>query len=250
LVDLHCHILPEIDESTQSLSDSIRLLSLEKENGVSKIVFTPHFNFEKNHLEEFLEKRKDSYARLISSFPNTELEFSFVLSAEVAFSPKVLFNYQKLLVGNTHYLLLELPLSYFPDLINDVVFRLISNGIIPIICHVDRYRYFFQNPLLLFHLVNLGAMIQVNASPIVHDSKVRRFVSFLDRHNLFHCIASDTHSVVQRPPEIKNAYMYLRQLIGEEKTDKTKSNAESVFQGKNIIAEKPTIPVHILTKWI
>lgn len=89
MTDLHCHILPGIDDGAKDVSVSLELLHKEYEDGVRNIAFTSHFNSERTTVEAFLEKRAAAYARLTEALKEEPMDFRFKLGSEVYFSPKL-----------------------------------------------------------------------------------------------------------------------------------------------------------------
>ena len=89
MTDLHCHILPGIDDGAKDVSVSLELLRKEYEDGVRNIAFTSHFNSERTTVEAFLEKRAAAYARLTEALKEEPMDFRFKLGSEVYFSPKL-----------------------------------------------------------------------------------------------------------------------------------------------------------------
>ena len=69
MIDFHTHILPGIDDGSRNSEESIQMLNLEQEQGITKIVFTPHFYANRNSVERFLKRREASYERLLSKVP-------------------------------------------------------------------------------------------------------------------------------------------------------------------------------------
>ena len=81
MIDMHCHILPGIDDGAKTVDDSMALLREEKNQGIKKIVFTPHFNPERQNFDHFLAAREDSYRRLRSAEGFEELKMETKLDS-------------------------------------------------------------------------------------------------------------------------------------------------------------------------
>lgn len=106
MTDLHCHILPGIDDGAKDVSVSLELLHKEYEDGVRNIAFTSHFNSERTTVEAFLEKRAAAYARLTKALKEEPMDFRFKLGSEVYFSPKLCeLDAKALCMGDTAYML-------------------------------------------------------------------------------------------------------------------------------------------------
>ena len=113
MTDLHTHILPQIDDGAKDVKMSLQLLAAQQRVGVSQIVCTPHFHFERQNLDDFVQKRYESakkLAKTLSAYPNFRIGLKF--GAEVRISPKVLECDQKqLCFQGTNVMLLEMPNS-------------------------------------------------------------------------------------------------------------------------------------------
>ena len=251
MIDLHCHILPGLDDGAQTLTDSMALLRAEKSQGIESIVFTPHFHPERISLESFLNARADSYSRLTSAEGFSELNLETKLGAEVFFSMRLIeMDVTELCFENTRYLLLELPVSMKPYGMKHTLKQLIGRGIIPILAHVERYGYFTQDPVQLYDLVMSGCLAQVNAAAVLRTTG-NKGVSALQyiRWELAQLIGSDAHSVKERPPNTRAAYRYIEDKLGESYAAWLLRNSQAVF--RNSCFDPPVIqkPRRFLGRW-
>lgn len=117
MTDLHCHILPNIDDGAKDVSISLRLLSKEYADGVRNIAFTSHFNSEWTTPDAFLQKRAAAYETLTAALPTgpEAMQFRFKLGCEVYFSPKLCeLDAKALCIGDTSYMLVEFPTTTSP----------------------------------------------------------------------------------------------------------------------------------------
>ena len=140
MTDLHCHILPGIDDGAKDVSVSLELLHKEYEDGVRNIAFTSHFNSERTTVEAFLEKRAAAYARLTEALKEEPMDFRFKLGSEVYFSPKLCeLDAKALCMGDTAYMLIEFPTTHKPHFIKQTLYALQEQGILPLIAHSEVY---------------------------------------------------------------------------------------------------------------
>ena len=143
MIDMHCHILPGIDDGAKDEKDALELLRAEKEQGISKVVFTPHFNPERISLDKFLDMRKKSYERLKNTEGFSGLGIETKLGAEVYYSMRLIeMDVSGLCFENTNYIMLEFPTNVRPYGITHTVQNLMDRGYTPILAHVERYGYF------------------------------------------------------------------------------------------------------------
>lgn len=250
MIDLHCHILPGIDDGAKTTEDSLKLLAAEKRQNVNSIVFTPHYNPEKISVQDFCQARSNSFKTLISSDGFSEYEVSVKTGAEVYFSVKLRdIDIQPLCFDGTDYILIELPVNERPCGLTHTLTDIINRGYIPILAHVERYRYFTANPTMLYDLVMKGCLAQVNASSIVGNNNFSSIALKYIKWEMAHIVCSDCHSIKHRPPNTKKAFLYIEKKFGKQYTDWLIKNSKDIFSGNDI--DMPVIkkPKKILGVW-
>ncbi len=205
MIDIHTHILPNIDDGADSVSTAAELLRLEWEQGVKEVVCTPHY-YGTRTTEEFIALRAEAKARLEEYIP---LGMKVRLGAEVMITgvndptDEALCS---LAIEGTKCVLFELPFTArwsnrVLDRINEFI---INTGYTPILAHVERYNEVLENPEILSYLVQMGCLIQINTHAVI-DKKQRRFALALLKHGLLHCIGTDTHDTQHRAPDYQEA---------------------------------------------
>ena len=251
MIDMHCHILPGIDDGAKDEKDALELLRAEKEQGISKVVFTPHFNPERISLDKFLDMRKKSYERLKNAEGFSGLGIETKLGAEVYYSMRLIeMDVSGLCFENTNYIMLEFPTNVRPYGITHTVQNLMDRGYTPILAHVERYGYFTDDPIQLYDLVMSGCVAQVNAAAVV-SGIVNKGVSALQyiKWEMAHIICSDAHSLEKRPPNTKAAYELVEKKLGEDYTDWLKKNSLDIYRDK--LFDIPVVhkPKKFLGRW-
>ena len=222
--DLHCHILPGMDDGARTVEDTIGILDLEREQGVVGVVFTPHYSCEER-IGDFVERREEAAAQLPQG-----LEIEWKLGAEVRFSPKLLdLDWNQLAFDRTDYLLIELPTEHFPAYVSDVLYQLILGGVCPILAHVERCVYFRKRPDFLADLIATGVLGQVNAESLL-DRHDRGFADSCLKHGLAQLIASDAHSQDHRPPKLLQA----AGVLDEGCAAMVQENAQRVWENREV----------------
>lgn len=154
MTDLHCHILPGMDDGAKDTAVSLELLHREYEDGVRNIAFTSHFNSERTTVDAFTAKRQAAFEQLTAALEGQPMQFDFKLGAEVFFSPGLCeLDTRALCMGDTAYLLLEFPTTHKPHFIRQTLYNLQQQGIVPLIAHIERYPYVLEDPTLLYDWV-------------------------------------------------------------------------------------------------
>lgn len=232
IADIHTHILQKIDDGAQSLEEAIALLKSEKEQGISHIVLTPHFQLSDISLESFLSERKRLFSELLEKLEESGLgqDIKLHLGAEVRYDPNLVYtDIYKLCIENTSYILLELPVAY-PFNFEQTILWMISQGITPIIAHVERYSWLHDNFKLLKQLLKEGVVFQCNSSSLFIKPYVK-IVKKLARRGYVQLLASDTHNVDNRPPTLEQGLNTLK-----FKREELIKNSLCVVEDKNIVS--------------
>ena len=199
MLDIHTHILPAIDDGAQNVETSLEMLRKERDHGVKRIYLTPHYDPYAMDVDAFLELRERSFETLKNALGNEEWP-ELRLGAEVKYSPELLdMSPEKLTLGGSDYLLLELSFHHYPAHLDQVVGELDGMGITPILAHVERYSYFRKESALLVSAINNGALAQINVEPLT-DKTDKGFASACIDHSLAHFIGTDAHNLTSRPP--------------------------------------------------
>lgn len=216
MIDLHCHILPGLDDGPKTLDEALLLGERLIAQGVTTVVATPHrlhLQFPECPMEkvtalrETLQQRLDGRLRLCAG-------------AEVRLVPelKELLHRRDLFLNGSRYLLLEFPHDVVPHGIEHLVFNLTSRGVIPIIAHPERNRAFIEQPERLAELIRLGCYAQCDAPSLVGDygRRIKKTVLAWIGQGLVQIIASDAHGVKARPPKLDLAVAEVEKTYGTD----------------------------------
>ena len=132
LVDLHCHILPGIDDGAKNLDVSMSLIQKEMEDGVVGIVFTPHFHYERITLDAFVQQRKMAYRSVVAQLAERKLPLAVKLGAEVYFTTALAsLDLSKLAFAGSRYILIEFRPASIPVELRIPCLRCKTVGILP-----------------------------------------------------------------------------------------------------------------------
>lgn len=206
--DIHTHILPKMDDGSQSLAESIKLITNLKRYGVDTIALTPHYYSDKEPIDKFLHRRNEIYNKVKDKLPDG---VKYVLGAEV-FVTDVLFgadDISSLCYEGTRFLLTEFGYDITPERAVGRVEMLCSKyGVVPIIAHIERYPKVFKKSCVQ-NLIRSGAYIQINIDCIQGILQKRKIME-LARNGLIHYIGTDTHSFKRCPDFASNAQKIIK----------------------------------------
>ena len=215
MIDWHSHILPNMDDGSHSVAESISLLNLERSQGVSVVVATPHFYANDESVDSFLSRRTVAMNKLKAD--TTDGLPQIILGAEVKYYHGVsrMEGLSSLRIEGTKLLLLEMPLSKWTEFMIRELFELSAkSGIQVVLAHVERY-WKLQDHSTWARLSECGIMFQANASFFASFSSRRRAISLL-KDGKIHIIGSDCHNLTSRPPNLAKAFDIIRKKLGNE----------------------------------
>ena len=243
MVDLHCHILPSIDDGAQSVEDSIDLLNAQRRQRVRSVMLTPHFNFERTDIKSFCDRRANAFKLLTEKQECADAGIAVKTGAEVFFSVKLNEeDLDPLCFEGTNYILIELPVNSRPYGLTHTLRALTNRGYIPILAHVERYPYIADDPTVLYDLVMDGCLAQVNAGAIIKNNERSVMAMKYLKWELAQVISSDAHSMKKRPPNIKPAMSVIENKLGSQYTKWLEKNSEDIFMGRYVdlpVLKKP-----------
>jgi len=207
LIDIHCHVLPGIDDGAEDLEMSAAMLRRAVKDNIKVVVATPHFNSENTTVEGFLEKRQNAYESLIPVAASIENCPKILLGAEVeaSYELPMLQDVKKLCMQGTNFMLLEIPHMGYPEWMETLAFNLQARcAIVPIIAHPERNSWIKDKPNRLYKLCQSGVLSQVDVQGTAGNKSTAEFIGKLLSHNLVHFIASDAHDDNLRPLNISD----------------------------------------------
>ncbi len=220
MIDIHCHILPGVDDGSASMEESLDMCRRARADGISTVLATPH---RLNGVGETApEKIERALSELRDQTARAGIDIEILPGADVRWHEKLLERLQAdtslFLNGSGRTLLLEIPDGLVPANLEEMLFRLRLRGITPILSHPERHTVFQHTPKLLRHLVEQGNLVQVTASSITGEfgADARRVAHNWLRHGLVHFVASDAHSATVRPPVLSEARKEIENLVGLE----------------------------------
>ncbi|KKK38889.1 tyrosine protein phosphatase [Mesobacillus campisalis] len=242
MIDIHCHILPGIDDGAQTIEDSLEMARRAVQEGITAIIATPHHNKAGyvNPKEEIVRKCKE----LNDILQSENLPLEILPGQEPAIGGELIEDFENKrlqTLNGTQYLFVEMPSSQVPRYTERLLFDLQLKGIVPIIVHPERNRELLENPELLYQLVKKGALTQLTAGSLTgrFGKKIRTFSFDILNSNLVHLIASDAHNITTRAFHLQAAYEEIKKTYGTDMQYLFMENAELLVEGQNIYKEMP-----------
>ena len=202
MIDIHSHILPNIDDGAKNIEETMNLLKEAQQVGFESVILTSHYR------EGYYETATNEREILMQAI----------------------------------YVLFELPLNKEPLNLYDIVYEMIQYKIVPILAHPEKYSFIQQNPEIISDLIELGVLMQVNYASIIgyYGEKAQIIVKKMLENNMVHLLGSDVHSPNTIYPKIPEILSNIEKIIGDKKLEKlTTINPNLILKNKRIEIEKP-----------
>ncbi|RDI41647.1 tyrosine-protein phosphatase [Falsibacillus pallidus] len=243
MIDLHCHILPGLDDGAADLEASLLMAKKAEEEGIHTIIATPHHKNEKyvNPKESVLEEA----AKLNDYLKEQRVDIEILAGQEVRVFGEIMEEYESgdilTLADRTPFILIEFPSGHVPRYAEKLLYDLQLKGLMPIIVHPERNQELMENPDLLYKLVKNGAFTQVTAGSVAgkFGKKIQRFSAQLIAANLTHFVASDAHNNTTRGFYMAEAYSRIKKQFGTDVEYLFQENPYLLFEGKSVLKEMP-----------
>ncbi|WP_024590398.1 MULTISPECIES: CpsB/CapC family capsule biosynthesis tyrosine phosphatase [unclassified Pseudoalteromonas] len=221
MIDIHSHILPGIDDGAKDLSDSLALLNIAQNDGITHMVATPHIHIGRfnNSASQLYSELANLKAQALVNNIGIKLAVAAEVRLDVELMSLVLSNKLPFIgtLNSVNYLLLELPHSHVPQGYDKFINWLAKQNIKVIIPHPERNRDIQANPFYIERLKQLGCEFQLTASSIEGawgETAKNISIDMLEK-GLVTYVASDAHSVKRRPPILSKAKKIVEELIGQ-----------------------------------
>lgn len=241
MFDMHCHILPEVDDGARSLKMALRMLCQEMEEGVQAIFLTPHcqperWSYDPAELRHKAEVLRQAVIQMAEKCGTEPMEI--YLGTEVRWCPSVpdwLAEGRCLTMGETDYVLVEFSVGDSLARIEKALYTLLSLGYRPIIAHVERYESLRHEVRRMERWVGDGVRIQCNASALsrADGMMTSRYVHRLMKRRLVHLVGTDAHTDRWRKPELQACLALLDKKYGSDTVQELmEDNPRALLRGE------------------
>ena len=232
MIDVHCHILPGIDDGPSIISDSVKMAETAYRDGITVIVATPHIK-DRIHPVRIIQDKVDDLNRLLTA---RAVPLKIIRGADVSalLPPSLLKSYT---INGTHYILMEFPHTHLPQNAGELLFNAILQGLQPIITHPERNPSIVKNPHLLIDLIEVNSLVQITAGSLTgyFGTEVQACAFYLLKQGLVHIIATDAHSNSGRIPILSEGFKAAENIVGRDRALRlVETNPASVIAGTPI----------------
>jgi protein-tyrosine phosphatase len=233
VVDIHSHILPEVDDGSKSWETSVAMCRMAAADGITHQVATPHANDRYHYDRAYLQGLVAHLQQLIGNGLKLSLGCDFHLSYDNL--QDVLANPARYAIEGSHYMLVELSNYSIPQQITDCFTQLGDRGITAVITHPERNQILRENLQRVAEWAEQGCVIQVTGSAITGfwGERVRRAAQWLIEHDAVHVLATDAHDTEKRVPVLSAARDAAAEICGEDVADAlVEANPQAIVTSK------------------
>lgn len=218
MVDFHTHILHGIDDGSASVQTSVSMIKALKEQGVSKVILTPHFYAYLSSTAMFVKRRESALKELIQELKEENVEIELYQGCEVLYFEELwrVEDLSEFCIKGTDYILIEMPFSPWTDSIVGCIEKIIGMGLTPILAHFERYIPYKGNMHKIYHLMNLGVLLQMNCAYLGKFTTRRKALKFIKKGMVF-ALGTDSHDMEKRSPNYSAAVKYLEKKLPRNK---------------------------------
>lgn len=233
-IDFHSHVLPKIDDGSRSTQESVALLRLLAQQGITHVVATPHFYARHDTPEAFLAARALSERRLREEMEKEEGLPELLVGAEVRFFFGISDSeaVKQLTIAGKNYILIEMPAAPWTDQMYwELAQMREKQGVTPIIAHIDRYVSPLRNRGIPRRLAGLPVLVQANAGFFLSGFTCPMAVRLLQNEQI-HLLGSDCHDLKDRPPRLGAARQVISRRAGAAELRRIDALGEAILFSK------------------
>ena len=248
MIDIHNHILPNIDDGSKSFEESINILKQAYESGVTDIIVTPHFILGSSYSSK-VKDNETILKELKNKLKLENININLYLGNEIFVENnmlELLKNKSATSLNKSRYVLFELPMNNNFKGLKDLLFNLQVNGYIPVIAHPERYYFLKENPKRIEELIEAGALFQSNIGSLFsrYGKEAKKTLELFLKHHMITFLSSDIHhetdTFYEDIPRLKKI---LRNIISEEYMEELlTTNGKKLLQNERIEPEE-IIPI-------
>lgn len=245
-IDIHCHILPQIDDGPRSLEEALQMAQKCAMEGLGIAVATPHYIMDDPSCS--IEEIAQQFDRLNHALTREVVTIKLLRGAEIMANPMVpglnTDILKKLSINGSRYLLIEMPALDIPAYMDDLLYNLQLKGFIPIIAHPERNAAIIDDPPAAYELADQGALLQINAGSITgrFGRNVQKTALMLIKHRLGHFVATDAHSPGKRGPRMIESFDAIADIFGIQRAQQLWIDNPTAVISDDIINTEHPIP--------
>ena len=241
MTDIHCHLLPGIDDGPRDWEQSVELCRAMADDGIARAVATPHLI--DGVYNNTLSLVTPLTAQLNARLGDASIKLEVLTGAEVDLASRYAQGSPELpTLAGGKAVLLEMPMAVLPQAMDQILFSVTSQGLIPVLAHPERNEPLQDNPRLAADWLRAGAVLQLDGDSLlgVWGRGAERLAIKLLERGLSQAMSSDAHSVKRRPPRLAEARQRAAELVGEQAATLLTNNGPEELLASRVLA----VPVY------
>jgi protein-tyrosine phosphatase len=244
MIDLHAHILPDVDDGPKTLEESIAMMYQAQADGIHEIVATPHtlngvYTTTPETIQQKIDQLHDEMKKndiSVTIYPGMEIHICDDLHSRIE-------NKRLISMNHSRYVLVELPAPLIPPQFKEIIFQLRLKGYYPILAHPERNFAVQKDPDIVYDFIEWGVFMQLTAVSVTgfFGGRIKKICKQMLQNRLVHFLASDAHSPDNRPPVLSEAYHKCEKILNDHKEALAliESNPKKVLENKPIEINEP-----------
>ena len=231
MIDIHSHIVFEVDDGPKTIEDSRALLEESYRQGVRTIISTSHRR--KGMFETPEEKIEENFKQVQELAKEIADDLTILYGAEIYYTSDILDKLEQGEIprlADSQYALIEFSMITPYKEIHTALSNVLRLGVTPVVAHIERYHCLENDEKKVRDLINMGCYTQINSSSVLKPKLfgdtykfMKKRAQFFLEKDLVHFVASDMHNLNPRPPYMQEAYQIISKKYGE-------SHAEQLFR--------------------
>ena len=219
MIDIHCHILPGVDDGAENLREALLMARTAHNSGTKTMIATPHFGYGEGR--NSAQTIREHVNRLQQEIRKNGMDLTLLPGMELLCTgslEKHLEQKDYIPLADSHYLLTEFYFDESAHQMDRMISAIAERGLCPVIAHPERYDAVQQDPVLVKTWAKQGYGIQINAGSLLGKLGIgaQRTAQWLVYHGYAHAVASDAHGMEVRTPQLDLAWEYLEDHFGED----------------------------------
>lgn len=245
MIDVHSHILPGVDDGSDSIDTSLKMLAMARESGVDAIIATPHFDPNGGYPNYASRGLYDLRHELETAAERAGIDISIRLGMEIMAEkelPQLLESGRVWTLCGTRYFLVEFRFDEDPAFCREILSDCRSRGYKPIIAHPERYRFIQRDPQIAYEWCRSGYGLQLNKGSLLgrFGEKTKLTAMRIIDHGIAACVASDAHGARRRTAHMSHVRDMLLSEVGEEYTNLLlERNPARIMAGRELMGYEP-----------
>lgn len=243
MIDIHTHILPNIDDGAASVEEMLLMANIAVGEGIHTLIATPHHA--NGRYDNPGSQVIDYIPRIQSLLNEHKVPLTVLPGQEIRIHKRLIDHFMEkdvIALNSSRFILIELPAKEIPSYTDEIFHELLVMGMTPVIAHPERNAEFASNPGRLVSFIRQGALAQVTSHSVngKFGSKIQKLTMDLCKHHLVHFISSDAHNSTVRSFGLKEAYQRITSKLGQDRTLFYQNNAYKLLKNETIHVQDPT----------